>query len=113
MPSYLGECRCGVCACVCVLTCACVDGEAVMFKGECAAVCARACVFLPARVSMAVMFKNIMSYVSECVAAFVLTCGVCACAHVSVSMYVRAHVLVCAVCVCGVYVRACCVCVCL
>uniref|UniRef100_A0A8C4ZH00 Transient receptor potential cation channel, subfamily M, member 4a n=1 Tax=Gadus morhua TaxID=8049 RepID=A0A8C4ZH00_GADMO len=32
ITSYLGECRCGVCACVCVLTCACVEGGAIMFK---------------------------------------------------------------------------------
>ena len=48
---FKGECRCGVC--VCVLTCACVDGGAVRFK-------------------------NITSYLGECVCAFVLTCGVCA-----------------------------------
>ena len=32
ITSYLGECRCGVYACVCILTCACVDRGAVMFK---------------------------------------------------------------------------------
>ena len=49
---------------MCVLTCACVDGGAGMFK-------------------------NVTSYLGECVAAHVL------------------RVCVCAVCVCGVYVRAC------
>ena len=61
------------------------------------------------------MFENIASYVCgcvsfhECVAAFMLTCGmcaceracVCACACVCVSVYVRAHV-----CACGVYVHS-------
>ena len=84
-----GECRCGVCACMCVLTCACVDGGAVMFK-------------------------KITSYLGECVAAFVLTCGKCACVCaclcarlcVCFRVCVAAFVLTCGVCgcvcVCGV-----------
>ena len=33
ITSYLGECRCGVCTCVFVLTCVSVNGGAVLFKG--------------------------------------------------------------------------------
>ena len=70
ITAYLGEFRCGVCACVCVLTCTCVDGGAVMVK-------------------------NITSYLGECVAAFVLTCVVCTC----VCVQARVCVCIC-VCVC-------------
>ena len=65
------------------------------------------------------MFKNITPYLGDCVAAvvltcgvcvrfrvcvaaFVLTCGVCACVRVCVPF----RVCVCAVCVCGVYAGA-------
>ena len=70
ITAYLGEFRCGVCACVCVLTCTCVDGGAVMFK-------------------------NITSYLGECVAAFVLTCVVCTCVCVQARVCVRICVCVC------------------
>ena len=39
ITSYLGECRCGVCAQVCVLNCACGDGV-------CVCVCAFPCMFV-------------------------------------------------------------------
>ena len=74
ITSYMGECRCGVCVRV-FFPVHVSMAEPLRLRASVAAVCARACVFLPARVSMAV-FKNITSYLSECVAAFVLTCGV-------------------------------------
>ena len=85
---YLGECRCGVCACVGVLTCACVDGGAVAVK-------------------------NITAYLGECVAAFVLASGVCACVcvYVCVLPCMFVHSCVCVRCVCSVCVDAVCMCV--
>ena len=63
ITSYLGDRRCGVCACVCVLTCTCVDGGAVMFKGECrCGVCVCVLVLTCTCVDGGtVMFKNLMS----------------------------------------------------
>ena len=60
--------------------------------------------FAHACVCMGVRFR-------VCVAAFFLTCGVCACVCVClcvcVSMFVRAHVRVCAVCMCVLAVYVC------
>ena len=71
--------------------------------------CARASVFLPARVSMAEPLRlkhNLLPGLGECVAAFVLASGVCACVCVLPCMFV--HSCVCAWCVCSVCVDAVC-----
>ena len=111
ITSYLGECRCGVCVSVCVLTCACVflPARVCSYLRVCVLTCA-------CGDGGAVMFQNITSYLGLCVAAFVLTCGVCACVCVQArvclccaSVYVCAHVRACAVCICvlALYVCVC------
>ena len=91
ITSYLGKCHCSVCTCVRVLTYACVDGGAIMFK-------------------------NVTSWLGEGVAAFVLSYGVCACVRARVC--VRVCALPCMQrCLCldvrSVRVRVCvCVCAC-
>ena len=77
----LGECRCGVCACVCVLTCECVDGGAIMFKGECrCGVCAS--VFLTASASMAEPLRLKTERLTW--ASVAAVCGVRVCSYLRV-----------------------------
>ena len=76
--------------------------------------CAHASVFLPARVSMAEPLRlkhNLLPGLGECVAAFVLASGVCACVCVCFRVCLCTAAYVCGVFVRCVWMR--CVCACL